>query len=279
MITYDSHVHTSFSTDSDTPMESMILAGIKNGLEGITFTDHIDYHFPLKYNWNKGDNKAPFTFDLDRYFSSISKWKEVYKDKIEIYYGVEIGLKQDARDDNLILSQNEMFDYIIGSIHLVDDIDPYYPEYWEAFEEKKGLLRYFETTYQNLKELGDIHIDALGHLDYIVRYSPSGYKQYSYQMFSDIIDEILRILIEKEISLEINTSGYKNGGPMPNPHEDIIRRYKDMGGRRITFGSDAHTTDLLSKRFADAEKLAKNTGFDSYTTFINHKPVFHTFYS
>lgn len=277
MITYDSHVHTSFSTDSDTPMESMVLQGIENGLEGITFTDHMDYHFPLKYNWGKADGGAPFTFDVERYFSAISELKKKYEDKIALYYGVEIGLKKDAWEENRILSQNKVFDYIIGSIHLVNDIDPYYPEYWETFEEKEGILRYFETTYQNLNELGDVHIDALGHLDYIVRYSPSGYKKYSYQMFSDIIDEILRILVQKEISLEINTSGYKNGSPMPNPHEDIIRRYKDMGGQWITFGSDAHTTDLLSKRFADAGKLAKNTGFDSYTTFINHKPVFHKF--
>ncbi len=188
-----------------------------------------------------------------------------------------MGLKQDAIPKNRLLSRNKALDYIIGSIHLVDDIDPYFPEYWETFEEKKGLLHYFETTLENLKNLGDIHIDTLGHLDYIVRYSPSGYRLYSYQMFSDIIDEILHEIIEQGISLEINTSGYKNGGPMPNPCEDIIRRYKDLGGERITFGSDAHTTDRLSKQFSDAEKIAKNTGFDYYTTFCNHKPVFHKF--
>ena len=49
MIRYDSHVHTSFSTDSDTPMEEMVLTGIQKHLSGITFTDHMDYHFPLKY--------------------------------------------------------------------------------------------------------------------------------------------------------------------------------------------------------------------------------------
>lgn len=277
MIYYDSHVHTSFSTDSETPMENMVIQGIRNGLKGLTFTDHMDYHFPKKYNWDTKGGQAPFTFDINSYFSCITELKKSYKNQIDLYYGVEIGLKEDACEDNLLLSQNETLDYIIGSTHLVDDIDPYYPEYWESFEEKKGLRKYFETTYDNLQNLGDIHIDTLGHLDYIVRYSPSGYNLYSYQMFSDIIDEILKFIIEKGISLEVNTSGYKNGGPMPNPNEDIIRRYRDMGGELITFGSDAHTTDLLSKRFEDAEKIAKNTGYDFYTTFINHKPVFHKF--
>lgn len=278
MITYDSHVHTSFSTDSETPMEHMVLQGIRNGLEGITFTDHMDYHFPLSYSkWQTEAGMPPFTFDVEQYLSHLSGLKEKYRGKIELFCGVEIGLKKDAWQDNLVLSQNPSFDYIIGSIHLVDDMDPYYPEYWEAFEEKKGLLRYFETTYENLRLLGECKIDTLGHLDYIVRYSPSGYKLYSYRQFSDIIDEILKLLIGREISLEINTSGYKNDGAMPNPNEEIIRRYKELGGERITFGSDAHTTDLLSGRFADAEKIAKTTGFRHYTTFVKRKPVVHTF--
>lgn len=278
MITYDAHVHTSFSTDSKTPMEHMVRQGIQNGLEGITFTDHMDYHFPLTYsNWKSEDGLPPFTFDVERYLACLSELKEKYRGKIELFRGVEIGLKEDAWKENLELSRNPSFDYVIGSIHLVDDMDPYYPEYWEAWDEKKGLLRYFETTYENVRSLGELHIDTLGHLDYIVRYSPSGYELYSYRLFSDIIDEILKLLIEKEISLEINTSGYKNGGPMPNPGEEVLHRYKELGGERITFGSDAHTPELLSGRFADAEKIAKNTGFRRYTTFVERKPVFHTF--
>ena len=277
MINYDSHVHTDFSTDSETPMEDMVRQGIKIGLAGIVFTDHMDYHFPMKYDWKLSEGMLPFIFDLESYLARITTLKEAYQDTIELLYGVEIGLKTDAIEDNRILSRNKALDYIIGSTHLVDNIDPYYPEYWEAFEEKKGLLHYFETTLQNLNELGDIHIDTLGHLDYIVRYSPSGYRLYSYQLFSDVIDEILHQILRRGISLEINTSGYKNGGPMPNPCEDIIRRYKDMGGELITFGSDAHTTDRLGKQFKEAEKIAKNTGFDYYTTFRNHKPVFHRF--
>lgn len=277
MIYYDSHVHTSFSTDCETPMEQMVLQGIQNGLRGICFTDHMDYQFPLTYNWDLKDGSAPFTFDPEKYFSCITELKEKYKKNIELLTGVEIGLKKDAWMDNVTLSRNETFDYIIGSIHLVDNIDPYYPEYWEAFEEKQGLLKYFETTYENLESLGELRIDSLGHLDYIVRYSPSGYQLYSYRMFSEIIDEILRLIIESGISLEVNTSGYKNNGPMPNPNEDIIRRYHELGGELITFGSDAHTTGLLSKHFEDAEKIVRNAGFDHYTTFTDRKPTFHSF--
>lgn len=105
MIAYDSHVHTAFSTDSDTPMEQMVRRGIQNGLRGITFTDHMDYHFPTDYVWNNAENGGlpPFTFDMDLYTEQIKNLKEIYQPDIEIYCGVEIGLKEDAREENVRL--------------------------------------------------------------------------------------------------------------------------------------------------------------------------------
>ncbi len=278
MISYDSHVHTAFSTDSETSMDKMAACAARLGLKGITFTDHMDYHFPDTYNWKPAaDGLPPFTFDLEKYLLKIHELAETYQETLSIQPGVEIGLKDDAYEDNCTLSHDSRLSYCIGSIHLVDDKDPYYPDYWETFGEENGLLKYFETTLAQLEKLGEIKIDTLGHLDYIVRYAPSGYDFYSYQRFSGVIDEILRILINRGISLEINTSGYKNGGPMPNPGEDIIRRYRDMGGEWITFGSDAHDTERLGKMFYKAEELVKKTGLCHYITFSDHKPVVHTF--
>ena len=42
----DTHIHTSFSTDSETDMQEQILTSYKKGLEGIFITDHMDYNFP-----------------------------------------------------------------------------------------------------------------------------------------------------------------------------------------------------------------------------------------
>lgn len=273
MITYDSHLHTSFSTDSDTPMEHIVQQAIRNHLEGITFTDHMDYHFPLCDDWN---DDTPFQFDTELYFDSINKYKKTYSDQICIYTGVEIGLKEDARKENERLCSNGVFDYVIGSIHLIQNMDPYYSKYWESFEERKALLLYFETTLNNLQNLGNIKIDTLGHLDYIVRYAPSGYRLYSYHKFSDVIDAILDELIKRDLCLEINTAGYKKGD-MPNPNVDILRRYRDMGGQWITFGSDAHTTEWVGYRFNDAKRVAAEAGFDHYVHFEQRKPVIHTF--
>lgn len=296
MIYYDSHVHTAFSTDSDTPMEQMVKQAIRTGLRGITFTDHMDYNFPLEYSKDSTPDCSPFTFDLEQYLTQLHQLEQTYGSEVQLYRGVEIGLKPDAVEKNIELSRDKRLDYIIGSIHLVDDMDPYFPQYWESFGEKNGITAYFETALQNVQHTYSasaffhsdersssgkndtfVLIDTFGHLDYIVRYAPSGYRFYSYRMYADLIDEILRVIVDRGISLEVNTSGYKNGGAMPNPNEDIIRRYRELGGERITFGSDAHTADLVAGRFPDAEKIVRNAGFDHYTTFIGHKPTFHKF--
>ena len=45
--------------------------------------------------------------------------------------------------------------------------------------------------------------------------------------------------------IELNTGGFKYGLGHPNPCEDIIKRYKELGGEIITLGSDAHKCESL----------------------------------
>ena len=106
MILYDAHLHTHYSTDSEESMEKIICDGISKGLHGITFTDHMDYHFPESYDWNLEEGKKPFQFCFEDYKEEISVLRGKYRDEIEIHTGVEIGLKSDAYEDNVKLSNH-----------------------------------------------------------------------------------------------------------------------------------------------------------------------------
>lgn len=277
MIKYDAHMHTKFSTDSDEPMEQMVLASIQRGLAGITFTDHMDYNFPESYNWDLPAGEKPFQFDFETYRDTILSLRNKYTNQIEIHTGVEIGLKSDAYDKNVALSKRNDLEYCIGSIHLVENMDPYYPDFWESYGEKNGLNRYFDTTYEQLKHLGDIQIDTIGHLDYITRYLPSGYEFYHYSDYAEIIDEILKIILEKNLLLEVNTSGYKKDGKMPNPCFEILKRFRDLGGEQIIFGSDAHDVSRVAADFERASLLVQKAGFSGYFSVNHHVREFHSF--
>lgn len=136
-----------------------------------------------------------------------------------------------------------------------------------------GRLReYFESILENIAAFDGF--DVYGHIDYVVRYGPNKNANYSYQKYADIIDEILKALIIKGKGIEINTGGFKYGLGHPNPAEDIIKRYHELGGEIITIGADAHQPEHVAFDFEKVPSILKEAGFTHYTVFKNRKPEF-----
>ena len=264
MIICDYHNHTSFSADSDASAESMIEKAIELGLSCLCMTDHMDLDFPYP--------ELDFTFSVPEYFKKHNQLRERYADKITLLTGIELGLQPGiAKQMNEILN-NWNFDFVIGSSHLVDRMDPYFPEYWKDKTESQGTFHYFETILENIAAFDNI--DVYGHIDYIVRYGPTKAENYSYQKYQEILDEILKTLISKNIGLELNTAGLKYGLGFAHPHTDILKRYKELGGEIITIGSDAHKPEHLAYDFHKVPGTLKECGFKYYTLFKNRQPEF-----
>lgn len=280
MIRSDNHVHTSFSSDSRESMYHMLQQAVRLGFSSICFTDHMDYDFPAIY-MKTDDAGMPFLFDMDDYLVEIQKMREQFP-SLEIRQGVELGLKPSALDACLNLTKSYSLDFIIGSTHLVDDIDPYYPEFWEGTEEHIGIQRYYEATLKNT--LLPFDYDVYGHLDYILRYTPSmrrlqqekkntdAYLESQYKIYADIIDEILHQIIETGRGIEVNTSGLKYGMGHTHPHEWILTHYRELGGEIITTGSDAHEQKHLGYCFDTLPELLTKCGFRYCTEFSQRTP-------
>ncbi len=270
MVSADFHMHTHHSGDSTAPMQEMIESSIQKGLTEICFTDHLDLDYPEFEDLPKGT----FDLDLDSYKREFLKYNEEYKNKIKINFGVEIGMQSQVAKNNHDFVKRGDFDFVIGSIHLVDRRDPFYKGFWEPDTVENIFKRYFELTLENIKLFDDF--DVLGHLDYIARYVPEGDTTYSYKRFSDQIDEILLYLIRNDKGLDFNSKAmaYSNGH-MPNPCPDALRRYYELGGRIITFGSDAHTPQKVAAAFDITREIALSCGFKEYYTFKKRVPTAH----
>lgn len=279
MILSDNHVHTCFSSDSNTPVEDMLSHAKSLGLSSICFTDHIDYGFPAeKYG-------IDFLFSMDEYFSKLKRLSAENHD-FNIRIGVELGLKKDILPACLSLTKNYPFDFVIGSTHLVDNIDPYYGEYWEGYGESRGIKHYYEATYDNIRQGFDF--DVYGHIDYVIRYCPaikaakakSEIIEPHYDKMlkenREILDEILLTLIQSGKGIEVNTGGLKYMLGHPNPHEEILRRYHALGGEILSIGSDAHETKHLAFQFTKIPALLQRCGFTHYTEFHKRKPMQQT---
>lgn len=263
MIKADYHVHSEFSSDSQTSMKEMIEKAIELNFSRICFTDHMDYDYPKVYG-------ESFTFDPMLYFQTLTCLQNKYQGKIRILNGIEIGMQPYLADKYKQLINKYPFDFVICSTHLVNNIDPYYNDYWIDKTQDKGITDYLKTITENISVYRDF--DVYGHIDYILRYCQNRPENF-YQKYADYIDTALIHIIQAGKAIEVNTSGYKYGLGYPNPHEDIIKRYLELGGELITIGSDAHQPEYFGFSFKEVKNLLLSLGFRYYTVFEQRKPI------
>ncbi len=264
--TCDYHIHTHFSTDSKERAVSHIEHAIQKGLTEICFTDHMDLLFP---------EPDQFIFNADDYFKELLPLQEAYADKLTIKIGVELGLQPSIAPTLIECIQKHPYDFVIGSVHLIDKVDPYYSAFWESIQGKDGMRLYFEEILQTLRDSValDSYFDVYGHLDYICRYLPQGQTYFAHD-YRDILDIILNLLIYQGKGIEVNTAGYRTQDA-PNPHPMIIKRYKELGGEIITIGSDAHIASNIGNHFEKIPELLLSCGFNYYATYKKRVVTFH----
>ena len=250
----DYHVHSSFSFDSEETLDNIIKKAVSLNMKQIAITDHQDFNWPVK-------DESPY-IDFNMYFDTLNRYADRYKNKIQILKGVELGITRDNVQLCRELLNNVNFDFVIGSCHVVDNMDPYYCSFWESHTDREAFELYFSTLLDALH--GFNSIDTLGHLDYIVRYSPNKDANYCVFDYMDVIDEILKFIIAHYIKLEINTAGLAKGLDFPNPHTDIIKRYTELGGKYVTIGSDAHKACDIGSGFNKIEDIANRYNLKIY---------------
>ena len=265
----DCHMHSHHSGDSEASMESMIERGIELGLKTMCFTEHNDFDYP---NSPSNEPGSIFVLNADSYLYELIQMKEKYADKIQILFGVELGLQTECFRKNAVFARSHEYDFIIGSSHVCHGKDPYYPSFFEGRSEEECYREYFESILENIKKFQNF--DVYGHLDYVVRYGPNRDANYSYEKYQDVIDAILMELIDKEKGLEINTGGMGRGLKDFNPCRGILKRYHELGGEIITVGSDAHKPEHIGTFFDQASQVLQDCGFRYYCIFEKRVPQF-----
>ncbi len=252
----DYHMHTYFSTDSNACPREHILIAIEKGLEEICFTDHQDFNYP----------HCPFEIDTTSYFKKLKLLQSEFKDKIKIKIGVEIGLDVEYFDEiNEFINANE-YDYVIGSIHVIHQTEFYDPAlYFHNKTKEQAHKEFFLTTLECVQKFDCFN--CLGHLDYICRYGPYADKSVNHALYQEIIDDILRTLIQKEKGIEVNTSGYRDLKVCGFPNFEQVQRYYDLGGRIVSVGTDSHTSDRIGENVENVLKEYQRIGFEDVSTF------------
>lgn len=265
---WDSHIHSDFSGDAHIAPIEMISAAKQLPLSGITFTDHLD--------WDYQEEPGLFDLDTNSYYSQINTLAVAENtNDFSVLFGIELGIQPHLTTAYRQLLNQYPFDFVIGSTHVIHGEDPYYPKYFSTRDETSAFTEYYEMILENIQSFDNI--DSLGHLDYCFRYGPYARPNIdTYSPYQEIVDAILSTIIQKDIALEVNTGAFRCGLSEPNPSRTIIKRYKELGGKLLTIGSDAHRTEHIGLHFAELPCLLRDCGFKEYHVYKNRVPIPHS---
>lgn len=257
MIKSNCHTHTLYCDGKNTA-EEMIEAAIDENFESIGFS----VHSPLTY---ENDYSAKQE-DMSKYLNEIRQLKEKYKNKIEVYCGIEL----DA--DHAEFNRSD-YDFIIASVHQIHGKNRVYPiDYTpeilsECVEEEFGgdWIAMAKSYYSDLsKFVCDVKPDVVGHFDLINKFNENkqlfDYSCPEYKLIVQMYLERICYCCPDSI-FEVNTGAmFRCGNKKPYPTKYVLK-FLHGHNMKITITSDSHCTQSLSYGFAEAAEYCKSCGY------------------
>ncbi len=261
----DYHMHTRFSPDGRFSPREMCQAALEKGLSEIAVTDHFEFFR------NRAFSDANYTAEnLAACFQALDACREEFAGRLTIRSGGEIGQPQIDPDGAEALMKALPFDYVIGSVHKLQDIDLGKMDY--PTRAIPGLVRENLAMLYELADRWDY--DCLGHLDLIKRYGSFHNQKIDLMDYREELEPVLRRVIERGKGIEVNTSGLRTPAMETLPSCKVLKLYRSLGGEIVTAGSDAHCTKDVAAGFDAAREALLEAGFRYLTTFEKRQPRF-----
>ena len=263
----DYHTHSRVSPDAFSSMAEMAEAAIRQGLQEICFTDHVE---PICF----GSTAPRKTYDWAPLTEEFRAAQAAVGDRIRLRLGVELGdAVWDLDRSEAIMARAPALDFVIGSIHILsermDGRDLYSLAPRDEAETRACLADYL-CQIQRLARWGGFHV--LGHLTLPLRYLNENRGMHvSFDGFEAEMEDIFRTIIPKGIGIELNT----NRGNTPLPDAKWLKLYRGMGGEVITLGTDAHAPAAVGCAIREGQALLRECGFRRFCTFRQGQPVWH----
>lgn len=270
----DYHVHTEYSDDSVYCMEDVVIDAVRLGLDEICFTDHVDYGVKYdrfsgqKIKYRKGEPLANVNYP--QYVEAIKEMQHRYGNKICIRMGLEFGIQTHTIPMFNALYHRYPFDFIILSIHQVDNQELWTQDFQRGKTQKEYNEKYYEEMLAVIQEYKNYSV--LGHMDLIARYDEKGV--YPFHKIQPLLEKVLKIVIADGKGIEVNTSSHRYGLSDTTPSIEILKLYRELGGRIITIGSDSHKREHLGKYIKETQELLRGLGYKQFCVYESMAPIF-----
>lgn len=265
------HSHCSFC-DGKAPLEEFVKAAVAAGFSAYGVSSHAP--LPFQTRWTLDKEQVP------AYLEEISRLKQAYKDRIELYAGMEIDYLHGEQHAAIPYFQQLPLDYRIGSVHLVYtpegkivDTDTKADTFRQICREDFGgnlkalVSAYFEASMRMVEKGG---FDFVGHVNkiaYNAEQCEEGVTEQAW--YTRKLEDLFACIAEKGMIVEINTKGYADKGCF---FPDIKNwRYLKQWNIPLVVNSDAHFPERINSGRDEALKLLQEAGFRSVRQLMGGK--------
>ena len=275
----DYHVHSAYSDDSTYTMEQVVKDAIRINLDELCFTEHVDYGVKQDWDHPRGarfeDGHPVTNCPYPAYFDELERVRERYGSQIRVARGLELGVQTHTirTYEELVRKYADRLDFTLLSIHQVGDREFWNGEFQAGRTQEQFTMAYYEELLSVVQRFHGYSVVA--HLDLIRRYDPTPEGPLPFSSVQDIVAEILRQVIADGHGIELNTSGWRYGLGGPQPTDDVLKLYRNLGGRIVTLGSDSHKPEHLGAYLRLGQDRLRALGFSKMCTFEQGEPHFH----
>lgn len=257
----DCHVHTDCSRDAADSAMMMCESAARLNFYILTITDHCECNVYLEEGYDKSVRQSYF---------EARKAAAAFRGRLRVRCGTELGqpMQNPNAAEDVLDSCN--FDFTLASIHNISGKEDFFSLDYSSEDVDDLLDRYF-TEMEETINWG--RFDSLAHLTYPWRYieGENGIP-INMDQWMPRIDQILRLLIQSGKALELNTSGFRQKIGKSLPDYPVIERYRELGGRLITLGSDSHRWADVGGGIERGLELLEKAGFHHFAVYANHQP-------
>lgn len=259
----DMHVHTDNSPDGHHSAMFICEKAELMGVRALAFTDHCEIDTYYKENYDTIVRQS---------FFEISKAQSAFRGKVLVLRGIELAQGHYDKHLSQTVLSNHDYDVVIGSVHALRKMTDFcHLENYNEENVKHYTEKYLRELF-NMAKWGDF--DIMAHMTYPFRYF---YQKAGINVklsdYREQVDAILEMLVKKDKALEINTAGLRMDIGKLSPELDTVKRFKELGGKYVTFGSDAHYAEDIMKGVDEAYGTMLEAGFKEFTIFQKRTPI------
>jgi histidinol-phosphatase (PHP family) len=248
----DAHLHTDLSPDSMVPLELYAAQAAERGIPEIAITDHLDFM----------PGAAAYDYaDYGKREMIVRDAAERWAGRVTIRFGVELTYESRYEDQIREHLAAHSYDYSIGSVHAQSD-GPYDWDRLATFVDGKTIAQATEFYFAEVAAaIRSGLFDTLGHLDMCKRWLQPWFPPSAFAAAPELYEPVLAELAESGMALEVNSSGLRQGVGETYPAAWAVERYRQLGGQRVTVGSDAHLPESFAFGLEEACEIVARAGF------------------